>query len=287
MSMPVSLSPLTAAAVFTLPQFGGAFDPEFLAYLQEMGHKRRSILLFFPPKAAGTYLRSAAIEAARGQLMRVVHATGGRDASPYLPIFIQYFSADPSGPTMVTHAHMQAFPANRLFLEAFDLKPVIMLRSIPDMLCSYIDMLNSEEPTPEHWINSVIPQDFQRRDADWQADFAIDVMGPWYASYFSTWLDYAKASPERVCVLRYPDFKADPVQTLQTLLGHSGVACSTERCAHALEVTWRERALHRFNKAEQGRGRARFQDRHLAHLETLLFRYYDLSAHRAELMAVA
>ncbi len=278
------LSPLTAAAIFTLPDFGGAFDPDFFAYLQEMGRKRRSILLFFAPKAAGTYLRSAAIEAVNGQLMRVVHATGGRDATPYLPIFIRYFSGNPTHPPMVTHAHMQAFPANRSFIEAFDLRPIVMLRSVPDMLCSYIDMLNAETVTPEHWTNGLIPADFSQHDAGWQADFVIDVIGPWYASYFATWLDYATVSPKRVCLLRYPEFKQNPVSTLEKLVAHSQIPITREQCASALDQTWKDRSAYRFNKAENGRGRARFNDRHLARLESLLFQYYDLSAYRNDLM---
>lgn len=273
-----------ANAVFTLPQSGGAFDPDFFAYLQKLGQQRRSVILAFPPKAAGTFLRSAAINVIGGQLMRIVHAYGGREASPYLPALLRYLSGDPASPTLVTHVHMQALPANRHFMDALDLKPVIMLRSVPDMLCSYLDMLNSEPITPELWVNSLIPDNFAALDGDTQADFIVDIMGPWYASYFATWLDYARQSPARVCVLRYSDFKRDPVMVLRTLLGHSGFECSDFLCRRATEIAWTERALLRFNKGEHGRGAARFHDGHLARLETMLVRHYGLSAYRDDLL---
>jgi hypothetical protein len=276
-----------AKAVFTLPQSGGAFDPDFYAYLQKLGQRRRSVLLAFPPKSAGTFLRSAAIDAIGGQLMRIVHAYGGREASPYLPAFLHYFSGDPAAPTMVTHVHMQALPANRHFIDALDLKPVIMLRSVPDMLCSYLDMLNAEPITPELWVNSLIPENFAQLDPSTQADFIVDIMGPWYASYFATWLDYARLYPARVCVLRYADFKRNPAATLRTLLAHSGLESSHFMCKRAIDIAWKERALLRFNKGESGRGTARFHDGHLAHLETMLFRHYDLSAHRDDLLPAA
>lgn len=285
--MRLPFDPITAAAVFTLPESGGIFDPGFLAYLRELGRKRPSVLLFFPPKAAGTYLRAAAIDAAGGQLMRIVHAFGGREPSPYLPIFIRYFQGDPAEPVMVSHAHMQGFPVNLHLLEALDLRPVIMLRSVPDMLISYLEMLNSERVTPELWLNSMIPEKFLQMDFDAQADFIVDMLGPWYASYFATWLDYAREAPSQVCVLRYPDFIRDPVTTLETILRHSRVECPRARCAQALEQTWNERGAWRFNKGKHGRGADRFRDRHLERLESFLFRHYDLEAYRSDLLPQA
>jgi hypothetical protein len=284
LAMRIEIDADLARAVFTLPQSGGAFDPDFHSYLQKLGQRRRSVLLTFPPKAAGTFLRSAAIDAIGGQLMRIVHAYGGREASPYLPALLHYFVGDPSAPTMVTHVHMQALPANRHFLDAFDLKPVIMLRSVPDMLCSYIDMLNAEPITPELWVNSLIPDNFATLDPETQSDFIVDIMGPWYASYFATWLDYAASFPSRVCVLRYDDFKREPATTLRQLLAHSGLETTDYMCNRAIDIAWKERALLRFNKGVHGRGAARFHAGHIAHLETMLFRHYDLSAFRDDLL---
>ena len=285
--MRLPFDPVTAAAVFTLPDSGGAFDPAFRAYLRDLGRKRPSVLLFFPPKAAGTYLRAAAIDAAGGQLMRIVHAFGGREPTPYMPTFVRYLQGDPKEPVMVSHAHMQGFPVNLHFIEALDLKPVIMLRSVPDMLFSYLEMLNSEEVTPELWLNSMVPDTFKRMDFDAQADFIVDMLGPWYASYFATWLDYAGRTPSRVCVLRYADFISEPVNALETLLRHSGLEPSRARCEKALERTWKERGTWRFNKGEHGRGADRLRDRHLERVQSFLFKHYDLEPYRADLFPQA
>ena len=68
------------------------FSPNIARYLCELGQARPSVVLAFPPKAAGTYLRSAAISAVGGQLVRTVQAQGGRDATFYLPTFILYYT---------------------------------------------------------------------------------------------------------------------------------------------------------------------------------------------------
>ncbi len=273
-----------ASAVFLLPGPDGAFEPEQASYLRALGKRRPSVMLAFAPKAAGTFLRLAAIYAVDGQLTRVVHAQGGRDATPYLPVYILYLAGGFPSNTLVTHVHMQALPANRHFIEAFDLKPAIMLRSVPDMLVSYLDMLAAEPASPITWLNASIPPNFAGMDDATRADFMIDTIMPWYASYFATWMNYAREAPERVCVLRYADLLSDPIYVLQTLLDKSGLPRSGKVCQLAVDAAWQERDAHRFNRGESGRGRARLSAAQLARIEHLLFDYYDLEAWRAELM---
>lgn len=79
-------------AIFTPLADDGGFSPNIARYLCELGQARPSVVLAFPPKAAGTYLRSAAISAVGGQLVRTVQAQGGRDATSYLPTFILYYT---------------------------------------------------------------------------------------------------------------------------------------------------------------------------------------------------
>ena len=78
--------------VFKQPRPDGGFDGEPRVALRRLGKQRPCVILAFPPKAAGTYFRTAIIAAVGGQLVRVVHAQGGRDATPYLPTFVAYFS---------------------------------------------------------------------------------------------------------------------------------------------------------------------------------------------------
>ena len=130
--------------LFQMPGTDGAFKGPILDYFRALGRRKPMLLLCFAPKAAGTFFRQAAIEAVGGFLFRVTHAQGGRDATPYLPTFLTCY-LDPDTLPMITHIHMQALPANRNFVDAFGLKPVIMIRNLPDMLASYWDMLRSEE----------------------------------------------------------------------------------------------------------------------------------------------
>jgi hypothetical protein len=274
-SMPFPLEEDAVTAVFLSPFCDGGFEPDFFDYLNDLGALRRSVVLAFAPKAAGTYLRSAAIVATDGALVRTCHAQGGRDASFYMPTFVNYFAGGHPRKTLVTHVHMQALPANQRFIEAFDLKPAIMIRAIPDMLASYADMLTDDPLFPDNWLNIAVPQDYAALSPEQRNDFLVDMMGPWYASYFATWLDYARRDP-RVLVLDYDEFRTDPVPVLMRLLDHSGLSRSEEACEVALNGVWEDRGSFRFNKGVSGRGRLRFTSAQIARLERQLGYYPNL-----------
>jgi len=282
--MGISFDINASNAAFAPPNCDGTYAPEFASYLAALGHSRPAVVLAFAPKAAGTYLRSAACVATGGTLVRTVHAQGGRDASFYMPIFVMYYAGGYPENTMVTHVHMQALPANRHFIEALGLKPVVMIRAIPDMLASYADMLDEDPLSPDNWLNLRLPQDYAALPRQTKDDFLVQMFGPWYASYFATWLEYAAEAPERVCLLRYDDFKRDPASVLEKLLAHCGVARSHAECQSALDIVWEARGSFRFNKGVSGRGRARFSETQLATLRRQLAFYPNLAQLADELV---
>ena len=182
-------------AIFEVPSPEGVFKPKFAAYFRALGRKRPLLLLAFAPKAAGTFFRQAAMEAlGGGRLIRFTHAQGGRDGTPYLPTFIAAY-LDAQKPPSVGHLHMQALPANRHFIDMFGLKPVIMLRDIPDMLASYWDMLDTDPVARADGLNCPIPDDFVSLSREEKADFMTDVVAPWYMSYFATWKTFHDDAP--------------------------------------------------------------------------------------------
>jgi hypothetical protein len=274
MSIPLEIE--AVEAIFAPLQGDGAFDPDITKYLSELGQARPCVVLAFPPKAAGTYLRSATIAAVDGKLVRTVHAQGGRDASFYLPTLLLYYAAGIPACPLVTHVHMQALAANRHFIEALDLQPVVMIRSLPDMLTSYLDELEDQPLRPDKWLNIKVPGGYPDFSDEQKGDFVIEMVAPWYVSFFSTWMDYAHSDP-RVLVLDYNDFRAEPAAALESLLAHSRLPRSREHCQWALDEVWKERTVFRFNKGIPGRGQSRFTLAQLAQLRRLVARYTDLA----------
>ncbi len=266
-------------AAFSQPDSDGSFSGSFGEYLHALA-ARPSVIFAFPPKAGGTFLRTAAIVAIDGQLLRIGHAQGGLDTQPYLPLFIAYHSGAFGGRTMVAHAHMQALPANQRFIEALGLKPIVMLRPIADMLASYWDMLEADDVALAEGLNCRIPADFRSFARERKADFMIDVLAPWYAGYYATWLEYAGHQPARVCVLDFDELLSAPAAVLEKALAHAETPGQRESCEAAVASVWKERKAWRFNQGTSGRGRTYFNWRQIARIGRLLS-YYPVLGERA------
>lgn len=283
--MSVEFDPNAIGAAFAQPNNDGSFTGEFADYLAELGRRRPAVVFAFPPKAAGTFLRTAAVLAVDGQLIRIVHAQGERDAQPYLPLLISYYLGGMTEKTLVTHVHMQALQANRYFMEAFDLKPIVIVRSIPDMLASYWDMLESDDAALSDGLNSHFPPHFRRLQSEEKADYLVDILGPWYVGYYATWLEYAECSPGRVCVVHYGDLLQSPDLLLEKALAHAGTPRPRHICRAAVEDVWREKARFRFNRGESARGQTYFSDAHRARLRRMLSYYPNLDEIAEQLAA--
>jgi hypothetical protein len=259
-------------AIFEPPRPDGSFEPAVLQYLQGVGARHPILLLAFAPKAAGTYFRQAAVNALSGQVVRGTHAQGGRDGTPYLPTFLGC-CLDADAPTTVIHMHMQALPSNRHFIEAFGLKPVIMLRDLADMLASFWDMLESDPVARDEGLNCRVPMNFLELSKAEKAEFLVGFIAPWYASYFATWKAYCDEAPGRVCVLSYADFCDEPAVALHTALSHAGFSLSRANCIAALPDVEADRSRLRVNKAVSGRGRDYFSPAQLERIAALLSCY--------------
>ncbi|HET7084726.1 MAG TPA: sulfotransferase domain-containing protein [Rhizomicrobium sp.] len=283
--MQITLDHSAHEALFDLPDNDGAYSSAQLGYLSQLGARRPCVVLAFPPKAAGTFLRSAAALATGGEVLRLCYAQGSRDAQLYLPTLVAYYLGGFCQGPMVAHLHMQAFPPNTAMLEVLGIRPVIMVRSIADMLASYWDMLEIST-APNQGVNCTIPPDFRALDNARKADFLVDIVAPWYAGYYGTWLEYQSRNPDRVHMLDYADFMRQPAESLRGLLEHSGLPKSLAECQKAIDATWQERHGLRFNKGMEGRGSHYFAFPHLERISRLLSYYPATLPWRAELTGV-
>lgn len=279
-----ALDPASLAAIFAPVGTDGSFPPRHLHTLRRLGELRRLVLLVFPPKAAGTFFRTAVIRAIDGQLVRVVHAQAGRDATPYLPTFVQYFQGGVTDKTLVSHVHMLALPANLKFLSAFLICPIVIKRSIPDMLASYWDMLDQVDDALLEGLNCRIPPSFRSMSHSAKADFMIDILAPWYVNYYAGWLNLADSNPEAVCLIDYRNIREDAVAVLQRCLDRVGMPRSREDCEVAVARTWNDRSQLRYNKGAEGRGDDYFRQVHMHRLSRMIGHYPVLARHRSDLL---
>jgi len=112
--------------------------------------------------------------------------------------------------------------------ESFGIKPVVMKRSIPDMLCSYADMLETEADIRrqlqlEHIVRCAHRPKLLRLDADERLDFSSTIKPPG-TSILRLLLraDRNKSLPVHWTV--YDAFRSDPVHTIAGILDFYGLS---------------------------------------------------------------
>ena len=270
-------------AVFAQPDPEGVFERDYVTYLRSIGARRPVLFLAFAPKVAGTFFRQAAMEAVGGALFRTSHAQGGRDGTPYLPNLLACY-LDKDLPEIIVHIHMQAFLANRHLLSALGIRPVIMLRNLSDTLASFLDMLETDPVARAQCLNCVVPDNFVELSRAQKLDFVLDIILPWYASYFGSWKSFVDEAPDQVCVLRYRDFCQDPAESVRRALVHAGFTASGDTCAAAVERVWPNRDKLRYNKGKEGRGASYFSASQMAEIARKLSHYPQLDAWMPDLM---
>jgi hypothetical protein len=260
-------------AICDLPAPDGSFAPAQQHLFRTLGERRKAVVLAFPPKAGGTFLRTAVIKAIDGQLVRIVHAQAGRDATPYLPTLVRYFDGDVTDKTLVTHVHMLALAANLHLMNAFAIKPVVMVRSIPDMLASYWDMIESDDDALRDGLNCHIPPNFRTLAQNAKADFIVDILAPWYVNFYAGWIACAAAAPDKVLMIDFRVFQQNPAGVVAGILDHVGLPCDAKACEAGVAYAWEIRSALRFNKGEGGRGAAYFRPVHLKRLARMAAHY--------------
>jgi len=270
-------------AVFAQPDPEGVFERDYVTYLRSIGARRPVLFLAFAPKVAGTFFRQAAMEAVNGALFRTSHAQGGRDGTPYLPNLLACY-LDKDLPEIIVHIHMQAFLANRHLLSALGIRPVIMLRNLPDTLASFLDMLETDPVARAQCLNCVVPANFVELSRAQKLDFVLDIILPWYSSYLGSWKSFVDEAPGQVCVLRYSEFCQDPAASVRMALVHAGFTVSGDTCVAAVERVWPNRDKLRYNKGKEGRGAGYFSPSQLAEIARKLSHYPQLDAWMPDLM---
>ena len=116
----------------------------------------------------------------------------------------------------VTHQHTRCTNNTIRILNKYDIKPVILTRSLYD---SVISMRNHmiQEPENSWWSMGYINDDFYNMDTSSQYDFVIDLILPWYINYYVSWYTYTTIQNENILWITYEDLMKDKLGTLKKI----------------------------------------------------------------------
>ena len=223
----------------------------------------RHIFIACLPKSASTFLKDALVRLTRYKDVFMVYAAGQTEHELYLPTVVQSARLD-----TVTQMHCRASDANVHLMQAFEIRPVVLVRDIFDSVMSLLDFYNKGA-----FFNSYFRADYQSLDDGTKVDLLIDNVIPWYLQFVASWDLVEKQNRLEFMWLTYEELISDKPAAIEKVLNFYGLGAprrDAERTVCELES---EGKKIRFNKGVAGRGRTGLDDRQKARIRRLT-RYY-------------
>ena len=115
----------------------------------------RHIFIACVPKSASTFLKNLLVNLTGFQDVFMVYAAGQTEHELYLPTVREFAHFD-----TVTQQHCRASDANVHIMQAFGIRPIVLVRDIFDSVVSLLDFYNNQGA----FYNSYFRADFQTLD---------------------------------------------------------------------------------------------------------------------------
>ncbi|MEX0936999.1 MAG: sulfotransferase domain-containing protein [Pirellulales bacterium] len=147
----------------------------------------------------------------------------------------------------VCQQHLKATYYNLELLRKHNIRVVVLLRNIYDVVVSLCDHIDNGGPLMP---TGYTPEQFSQWPQERKWMFLIRVHIPWYFSFLMSWHEGQHQVP--VHWLTYEELFEDQQDTVRQLLGFWDVPRTSEEIAHGLEAV--QSQFTRFNQGVAGRG---------------------------------
>jgi tetratricopeptide (TPR) repeat protein len=237
-----------------LSDYTDAISPEDLG---------RHIFIACVPKSASTFLKDTLVALTGYGDVFMVYAAGQTEHELYLPTILKTAGID-----TVTQQHCRASDANIHLMQAFRIRPIVLVRNIFDSVMSLLDFYDGGA-----YFNSYFRADFKALDRETKIDLLIDNVIPWYLQFVASWDLVEKQNRLELMWLTYEDLISDKPAAIQKVLNFYGLGVSSRDVERKVRELESEGKKIRFNKGIAGRGRTGLDDRQKAQIRRLT-RYY-------------
>ena len=212
---------------------------------EELGKK---VFIACMPKSGSSWLYQALITLTGFAGTRLSQAFLQNEQEIYLPKLVET-AAD----NVVTQQHARATDPNIALLQAFGIKPVVLVRNLFDALVSMHDFYDNGAV-----LNTFHQADWPNLDAQTRLDLIVDCVTPWYIQFYASWFQADATGRLPVFWLSYEDMMADKTETLANLGAFYDLNLSRASIDQAISALEGDVAKTRFNKGVAGRGAKTF-----------------------------
>lgn len=141
-------------------------------------------------------------------------------------LHVKFFSRIPKDRYSYLKRHTHYSEDNEAILRQFDIKPIVVIRDIRDML---ISRYHHAMEDPRHWmhqrlVNLNFEQGFMTSMDLQQSSSQLQ----YYNNWIQGWLDYQDRCPNDVLIVKYEDMLADVAGALDNMLRFHNIELSAE-----------------------------------------------------------
>src|SRR6266571_4198916 len=223
----------------------------------------RHLFIACVPKSASTFLKNTLVNLTGYRDLFTVYAAGQSEHEIYLPTLRELAHLD-----TVTQQHCRASDANIHLMQAFGIRPVVLVRNIFDSVMSLLDFYNHGA-----FQTSYFRAEWPALDEPTKIDLLIENVIPWYLQFVASWDLAEKQKRLEVHWLSYEELVADKPSSVLKVLEFYGLGASRRGIEQRIgEIESEDRKI-RFNKGVTGRGRSGLNDQQKEQIRRLT-RYY-------------
>jgi hypothetical protein len=226
-------------------------------------HLGRHIFIACVPKSASTFLKNLLVNVTGYRDLFTVYAAGQSEQEIYLPTLRESAHLD-----TVTQQHCRASDANVHLMQAFGIRPVVLVRNIFDSVMSLLDFYNKGA-----FQTSYFRADWPGLDEEMKIDLLIENVIPWYFQFVASWDLAEKQRRLEVHWLTYEKLVADKPSSVLKVLDFYGLGAPRRGLEQRIAKIESEGQKIRFNKGVAGRGQAGLNDQQKERIRRLT-RYY-------------
>lgn len=223
----------------------------------------RHLFVACVPKSASTFLKNLLVNLTGYRDLFAVYAAGQSEHEIYLPSLREFAHLD-----TVTQLHSRASDANVHLMQAFGIRPVVLVRDIFDSVMSLLDFYDKGA-----FHNSFFRADWHALERELKIDLLIENVIPWYFQFVASWDLVEKQKRLEIHWLTYEELVTDKAASVLKVLAFYGLGASRRGLEQKIaEIESEERKI-RFNKGVAGRGKSGLNDRQKDQIRRLT-RYY-------------
>src|SRR5436190_11249879 len=176
----------------------------------------RHLFIACVPKSASTFLKNLLVNLTGYRDLFTVYAAGQSEHEIYLPTLRESAHLD-----TVTQQHCRAADANVHLMQAFGIRPVVLVRNIFDSVMSLLDFYNHGA-----FQTSYFRAEWPALDEPTKIDLLIENVIPWYLQFVASWDLAEKQKRHEINWLSYEDLVTDKPSRVLKVLEFYGLGAS-------------------------------------------------------------